>query len=68
MQRRVLARLDWVPPQQRHERWMFLASFVTYALADRESLIATASSDPLTPPDEFVAHVIDVGEAPITRR
>ncbi|MDQ8706133.1 helix-turn-helix domain-containing protein [Streptomyces sp. LHD-70] len=67
VQERVLARLDWLPPERRHERWMFLASFVTHALADRESLIATAPSGPLTPHDDFVAHVVDVGLAIITR-
>ncbi|MFE5028291.1 hypothetical protein ACFRAO_34570 [Streptomyces sp. NPDC056656] len=68
VQRHVMARLDRLPPQQRHERGMFLASIVTHALADRESLIATASSNPLTPHDDFVARVIDGGEAIITRR
>ncbi|MFG2519845.1 TetR family transcriptional regulator [Streptomyces sp. NPDC048527] len=67
VQRRVIAGLGWLPPQRRHERWMFLASFVTHALADRESLIATASASPLTPPEDFVAHLVDVGEAIITR-
>ncbi|MFE6805481.1 TetR/AcrR family transcriptional regulator [Streptomyces sp. NPDC057681] len=67
VQRRVIAGLGWLPPQRRHERWMFLASFITHALADRESLIETAASGPFTPHDDFVAHLIDVGEAIITR-
>ncbi|MFE6900592.1 TetR/AcrR family transcriptional regulator [Streptomyces sp. NPDC057717] len=67
VQRRVIAGLGWLPPQRRHERWMFLTSFITHALADRESLIATPASGPLTPHDDFVAHLIDVGEAIITR-
>ncbi|WP_329126777.1 TetR/AcrR family transcriptional regulator [Streptomyces sp. NBC_01465] len=66
VQRRVIGGLGRLPPQRRHERWMFLASFVTHALADRESLIATADSGPLTPHDDFVAHLVDVGEAIIT--
>jgi len=59
-----------IPPAARHDRWTLFTGFVTHALADREQVIQHAPERPLTPRDQFLAHVVDaavaIAAAPVT--